>query len=72
MLILISFIAWSNPQNHQGVDLPMNYRGARYQNLWFKKEKREQQIENNIEFFMHGEAIRNQVKNMYSLDNAIV
>ena len=43
MLILISFIAWSDPPKYQGVYLPVNCKGVRYQNLWFEKEKKEWQ-----------------------------
>ena len=38
LLILISFIAWSEPEYYQGVNLEVPYQGARYQNLCFEKE----------------------------------
>ena len=30
LLILISFVAWEEPTNYQGVDVPVVCRGARY------------------------------------------
>ena len=50
----------------------VNCRGAKYQNLWFDKNRRARLIENNIEFFMHGEAIRHQVKNMCGLEDKTI
>ena len=33
ILILILFVAWEEPYNYQGVDVPTPCQGARYQNL---------------------------------------
>ena len=68
-LLLISFIAWSNPQDYQGLNLLVTCKGVRYHNLWFEKYLKDRQKHNNIEFFMHGEAIRHQVNNMSRLDD---
>ena len=33
LLILIYFVAWEEPLNYQGVDVPVPCRGSRYQNI---------------------------------------
>ena len=38
LLILISFVAWEEPANYQGVYVLVLYRGGRYQNIWFEKD----------------------------------
>ena len=38
LLILISFVAWEEPANYQGVYVLVLYRGGKYQNIWFKKD----------------------------------
>ena len=52
LLLLISFVAWEESPKYQGVDVPVQCQGARYQNIWFDKEKPEQQGDNNVEFYL--------------------
>ena len=62
LLILIYFVTWEKPPNYQWVDVPFQCRGARQQNLWFEKEKPEQQRDNNVEFYLQAEVVRNFVR----------
>ena len=72
LLLLISFVAWSDPQDYQGLDLLVTCQGEKYQNLFYEKDLKDWHEQSNIEFCMHGEAIRNQVKNMSRLDDTTV
>ena len=74
MDVNINFIySMFRPTRLPGVDLLVNCRGARYQNIWFEKYLKDWQKQNNIELFMHEEAIRHQVlKDMYKLTDAII
>ena len=38
LLILISFVAWEEPPEYQGVDVHVPCKGARYHNIWFNKD----------------------------------
>ena len=38
LLILISFVAWEEPLDYQGVDVPRSCRGTKHQNFWVNKE----------------------------------
>ena len=58
ILILISFVAWEDPPDYQGVDLPVPCRGEWYHNLWYDKENPQWQKDNNIESYLQGEAPR--------------
>ena len=57
LLILISFIIWSNPPDYQVLDVRVIFHGVKYQNLWEDKEDKIQQKDNNIELFLHAKAL---------------
>ena len=42
LIILISFIIWYETTDYQQVDLLVQCRGARYQNLWFSPNEDQQ------------------------------
>ena len=67
LLILISFIIWFDPPNYQTVDLLVRCRGDRQKNLWFTKNSKNKQRDNNIVFFIHGESLRNRVQKQIRL-----
>ena len=58
LLILISFVVWLDPSDYQPLDVPVFCHDVKYQNLWEDKEDKIQQKDNNIEFFLHTEALR--------------
>ena len=62
LLILISFLTWAEPPNYQGVYVLVQYRGDRYQNIWIEKEKSKKQKDDNVKFFLQGEAFRYYIK----------
>ena len=62
LLILIFFFLWEEPPKYQGVYVPVQCRGDQYQNIWFEKEKTKQQKDNNVEFFLQGEALRYYIR----------
>ena len=62
LLILISFFAWEELPEYQGVDVLVPCRGAKYQNLWFNKENPQRQKDKNIGFYLQAEEIRHFVK----------
>ena len=43
------------------MDVPVICLGAKYQNLWENKEDKICHINNNVEFFLHGEAMRDVI-----------
>jgi hypothetical protein len=62
LLILISFIAWGEPEDTQFLGM----RGkpciaTKYHNLWFSTNKR-RQMDNNIEFFLYAEMIQHCIE----------
>ena len=62
ILILISFVAWEESLDYQGVDVPVPCWGARYQNIWYDKENTQLKRDNNIEFYLQGEALRDYIR----------
>ena len=67
LLILILFVAWAELENYQGVDVPILCRGARYQNLWLKKDLMQRLKDNNVEFFLQAEALQYHVRSRSKL-----
>ena len=61
-LILISFILWSNPPEYQLLDVSMLFLGAKYHNIWDDEDDRIRKKDNNIDFFLHGEGLRNVIR----------
>ena len=57
LLILILFVACKKPTNYQGVDVPMVCRCTHYHNIWFEKDLKQKQQDNNVEFFLHGDCV---------------
>ena len=59
---MISFTLWSNPLDYEPMDVPLPFLGAKYQNLWEDKKNKIFQKDNNIEFFLHAEALCNVLR----------
>ena len=72
MLILILFIMWSNPPDYQQMDVPLLFLGAKYQNLWERKKNKVHQMDNNVEFFLHIEALCDVIRRTHRIWRAIV
>ena len=56
ILILISFIIWSDPPDYQPQDIHLLCHDVKYQNLWENKEDKIQENE-KIELFLHTEVL---------------
>ena len=50
----------------------MLYQGAKYQNLWEKMKDAIWQKDNNIEFFLHGKALCDVIKQKHRIREATV
>ena len=72
LLILISFVVWSDPFDFQLLDVPVFFHVTKYQNLWKDKEDKIRQKDNNIEFFLHAEALQEVIKHQHRLRAATV
>ena len=45
---------------------------ACYQNLWYEEKNQRQQLENNIEFYMHADALRHHIGSQSGIAAKIV
>ena len=62
LLILISFIMWSNPLDYQPMNVSVLFLGAKYQNLWENKNENFRQSNNNINFFLHADMMHDVIR----------
>ena len=68
LLILISFFVWYDQPNYQLVYIIIHCKGEKYQNIWFTLDKN-RKIDTNIDFFMHKEALMDQVRKQTRLED---
>jgi hypothetical protein len=70
--IMISFIAWEEPKDAQFLGMRENpCVTVKYQNVWFSTKKR-RQMENNVQFFLYVERIRQSIWNAPRMSQQLV
>ena len=71
LLILISFAMWTPPPDYDAMDIPVEFLGAPYQNLWDHKDSK-RKTDMKLGFFLQGERLRQIVCKQYRMKPTMV